>query len=351
MEMVMGLTYRGTGVWMDIQCNACKRIYQVPDGLIPAGKMVRFTCKACRAGEPGDRSGSRAEACAAPPSAPPAGNSPKKLILDGIRDLPAMPQVITEIQSQMAGSDINTRKICRLIEADPAIATRVLRSANSAFYGQSGRVATLVGALNLIGLKGLVEVAALAGAYRLLVGRLPGYGYEAEQLWRHSLAVACGSKLLALAKDPGISETAYIAGLIHDVGRIILDPLILGIKPEITRFMEQEQKTFLDAENRFFGITHARVAAEVCRKWKFPAVMATVIGCHHQPSKSNGDLLAHILHMADHLAIMVGIGYDNDDVLNKLEAGTMDFLGIRQTDLGDLVSKVTEDVARTSMLL
>ncbi|MCK7510829.1 MAG: HDOD domain-containing protein [Desulfobacterales bacterium] len=210
-------------------------------------------------------------------AASPAGLPPRERILNGIKDLPAMPQVITEIQAQMAGADINTRKICGLIEADAAIATKVLRSANSAYYGQSGKVATMTGALNLIGLKGLLEVVALAGAQRLLVGRLPGYGYEAEDLWRHSLAVACGSKLLALRKDPGISETAYLAGLIHDVGRIILDRLVLEMKAEIAEFMEREQKTFLDAETRFFGFNHARVAAEVCRKWKFPAVMAVAI--------------------------------------------------------------------------
>ncbi|HEX5680300.1 MAG TPA: HDOD domain-containing protein, partial [Desulfobacterales bacterium] len=298
---------------MDIQCDSCKTVYKIQDGLIPAGKKVRYTCKRCRPAG-GAAPASPATAAAPAPPAPAAaaapGLPPRERILNGIRELPAMPQVLSEIQTQMAGADINTRKICGLIEADPAIATKVLRSANSAYYGQSGRVATTTGALNLIGLKGLLEVVALAGAQRLLVGRLPGYGYQAEDLWKHSLAVACGSKLLALRQDPGISETAYIAGLIHDVGRIILDRLVLEMKAEIAEFMEREQKTFLDAETRFFGVNHARVAAEVCRKWKFPGAMAVAIGWHHEPSKSNGDLLANILHMADHMATMIGIGYD-----------------------------------------
>jgi putative nucleotidyltransferase with HDIG domain/predicted Zn finger-like uncharacterized protein len=335
---------------MDIQCESCKTVYKIQDGLIPPGKKVRYTCKRCRPAG-GAASVAPAAAAAPAPQAPAApGLPPRERILSGIRDLPAMPQVISEIQAQMAGADINTRKICGLIEADPAIATKVLRSANSAYYGQSGKVATTTGALNLIGLKGLIEVVALAGAQRLLVGRLPGYGYEAEDLWKHSLAVACGSKLLALARDPGISEMAYIAGLIHDVGRIILDRLVLEMKAEIAEFMEREQKTFLDAETRFFGINHARVAAEVCRKWKFPGAMAVAIGWHHEPSKSNGDLLANILHMADHLATMIGIGYDSDDVLSQVEPGTMDSLGLKQADLSELVSKIAESVEQASRL-
>ena len=261
-----------------------------------------------------------------------------------------MPKVITEIQNQMKTADINTRKICDLIETDQAVATKVLRAANSAFYGHSGKVSTMHGALNLIGLKGLMEVVSLIGAHRLLVGKLPGYGYDAQDLWKHSLAVAYGSKLLALEKDPGISDTAHLAGLIHDVGKIILDRFIVEKKIEITAFIEREQKTFLDGETKFLGLNHAKVAAEICRRWKFPAVMTNAIGWHHQPSRSGKDLLAHILHMADHLATMIGIGYDSDDVLSNVEEGTMDFLGLKQVDLGELVSRTMESVNQAAQL-
>jgi hypothetical protein len=78
--------------------------------------------------------------------------------------------------------------------------------------------------------------------------------------------------------------------------------------------------------------------------------MANAIGWHHDPSKSNQNLLAYILHMADHLATMIGISYDSDDALSQVEEGTMDFLGLKQTDLGDLVSKITEAVDGASQL-
>lgn len=333
---------------MDIKCETCSTVYRIQDGLIPAGKKISYTCKRCRAVAEPERPAPAGSART--PSASPVAMSIRDRILVGVKDLPAMPAVLSEIQAQMAGADINTRKICGLVEADPAIATKVLRSANSAYYGQSGRVGTLTGAVNLIGLKGLLEVVAQVGAQRLLSGRLPGYGYEAEDLWKHSLAVACGSKLLALRKDPGISDTAYLVGLIHDVGRIVLDRLVLEMKSEITEYMESEQKTFVDAETKFFGLNHAKVAAEVCRKWKFPPIIAVAVGWHHAPSKSNQNLLAYLLHMADHLATMVGISYDNDDVLNQVEEGTMDFLGLKQSDLSDLVSNMTEAVNRASEL-
>jgi hypothetical protein len=79
-------------------------------------------------------------------------------------------------------------------------------------------------------------------------------------------------------------------------------------------------------------------------------VMAHAIGWHHEPSKSGEDLLAHILHMADYLATMIGIGYDSDDVLSQVEGGTMDFLGLKQVDLGELVSRTMESVNQATQI-
>jgi len=253
-----------------------------------------------------------------------------------------------EIHNQLSGENINTKKIADSIEIDQAIASKVLRLANSAYYGMSGRISSIQSALTLMGLRGLLEAVAMAGSQKLLTGRLPGYGYEAEDLWRHSLAVAYGCKILAYSKDPGISDTAHLAGLIHDVGKLVLDRFVAEKKTEIDSFMQNEQKTFLDAEAHFFGYSHARVAREVCKKWKFPEVISNAINWHHKPSGSNQDLLSYILHMADQLATSIGIGYDSDDLLYQLEEGTMDFLGLKRSDLGDLVSKITESLEKVT---
>jgi len=181
-----------------------------------------------------------------------------------------------------------------------------------------------------------------------LVGRLPGYGYNSKDLWKHSLAVAYGSKILANLFDPGISNTAHIAGLIHDAGKIILDRFVAEKRTEINTFMETEQKTFWDAEIKFFGFNHADVASEICKKWKFPEIMSYAIKWHHSPSRSNKDFLSYILHMSDYLATLSGIGYDDDDLLYQLEEGTLDFLKLKQTDVSGLVAKITDAVNKIS---
>jgi putative nucleotidyltransferase with HDIG domain len=345
---------------MDVQCEVCKTIFKIQDGLLPAGKRIRFACKRCRSagGSVGEDRFSKTATLHAighprpqPHHPDPKGNRlTKERILNRIGELPAMPQVITEIQNQMTDAEVNTRKICHLIESDPAVAAEILRFANSAFFGRSGKISTTQGALNIIGLKGLMEVVSLIGARKIMLGKPAGYGFGAEELWKHSLAVASGSKLLALEKDPGISHTAHLAGLIHDVGRIILDRFMVEKKAEISAFMVNGHKTFIEAEAEFFGLTHAEAAAEACRKWNFPEIITNAIGWHHEPSKSGNDLLAHILSMADQLATMSGIGDGRDELRGEADAGTMDFLGLKQADLDSLILRITESVDQATKL-
>lgn len=347
---------------MNIECSMCKANFIIKDGVLPAGRKVNFLCKNCRSANTPEIQKPRMEASIRSDTKLPAipssriddtpmnakGPGLKQKIINSIKDLPPMPQVVLEIQNLLLATDISVKKISDLVETDQSIATKVLKIANSAYYGMSGRISTIQQASRVLGLMGLSEVVTLAATERVLGGKLPGYGYESEDLWKHSLAVAYGAKVLAGLVDPGIGNTAHIAGLIHDAGKIILDRFVVERRTEINTFMEAEQKTFLDAEMRFFGFNHADVASEICKKWKFPDIISYAIKWHHAPSRSNKDLLSYILHMSDYLGTLSGIGYDDDDLLYQLEEGTMDFLNLKQTDVSNLISRITDAVTKIS---
>ncbi len=268
----------------------------------------------------------------------------KARIIQSIKDLPPMPQVVIKIQHLISDLNSDTTEVANIIESDQAIAAKVLKMANSAFYGMSGKISSLHQASLLLGYQILGEIVTLAGAADILAGKMSGYGYDSQELWQHSLSVAFTSKMIAEMKYKDVIHEAHTAGLIHDVGKIILDRHVLENKDQISAYMAQEEKTFLDAEQNFFGFDHAEIASEICRTWNIPETITLAIKCHHQPSKSNGDELSYILHMADYIAAMGGIGYDDDDALSKLEKGTMDFLELRQEEVSDIMLKVLEAV-------
>jgi putative nucleotidyltransferase with HDIG domain len=347
---------------MNIECSECKTNFKIKDGLIPARRKINFICKSCRPNNGPEIPKLLIERHICSNATLPniesqkVGGSKiyereaglKQKIINSIKDLPAMPQVVLEIQNLLSATDISIKKISDLVETDQSITVKVLKTANSAYYGNSRKISTIQQASRVLGLMGLSEVVTMAGTERLLRGKLSGYGYDSEDLWKHSLAVAYGSKVLANLLDPRVSHTAHIAGLIHDAGKIILDRFIAEKRSEINTFMEIEQKTFLDAEIKFFGFNHADVASEICKKWKFPDVMSYAIKWHHAPSRSNKDFLSYILHMADCLATFSGVGYDEDDLLYRFEEDTMDFLKIKRTDVSGLVAKITDSVNKIS---
>jgi putative nucleotidyltransferase with HDIG domain len=347
---------------MNIECLKCKTNFRIKEGIIPSGKKINYICKNCRPNNVSEIPKSGIEKSISSNTKLPAGEPTrldgskmsgnglglKQKILNSIKELPAMPPVVLEIQNLLSANDITTKKISDIIETDQSITAKVLKIANSAYYGMSGKISTIQQASRVLGLMGLSEVVTMAGTESLLRGKLSGYGYESEDLWKHSLAVAYGSKVLANLFDPGIRTTAHIAGLIHDAGKIILDRFVAEKGTEINTFMEMDKKTFLEAEIKFFGFNHADVASEICRKWRFPDIISYAIKWHHAPSRSNKDFLSNILHMSDYLATLSGIGYDDDDLLYQLEEGTMDFLKLKQTDVSGLVAKITDEVNKIS---
>lgn len=267
-------------------------------------------------------------------------------ILQRAGELPPMPQVVIKAQELVADPNSSVKQVSSLLESDQAIATKVLKMANSAFYGLSGKISSIQHASLVLGYKTLSEIIALAGAASYLQKELPGYGFESQDLWRHSLSVAMGSKIIANTKNPELMPVAYTAGLIHDIGKIILDPYVLENKEDMETILKDDQQTFLNAEKQILGYDHAEIAAEICIKWKIPEIISLAIRYHHCPSASHGDELAYILHMADYIDIMSGGGYGSDDFLYQLESGTMDFLGIQQDAISDITLEVMEYVAK-----
>ncbi len=348
---------------MIIECSNCKKRFKIQEDRLPKGKIVAFPCKNCgdkfrldlRTDQLLNEESNGSESCDTDLSPGPKPenetgiNGLKDKILNSVKELPPMPQVVFKTKELIADPNSDAKKIAEVIETDQAIATKVLKVANSSYFGMSGKISSISHASVVLGHKVLGEIVTLAGTEGILDGRLKGYGYDSKDLWKHSLAVAFGSKIIANSKNPALVEEAQMAGLIHDVGKIILDSHIVEKKEEIESYMEKEEKTFLEAESHYFGFNHADIASEVCKKWNFPESINFAIKYHHQPANSDGNELSYILHMADYIAILSGIGYDSDDILYELEEGTMDYLSMKKEDVSEIVLQVTESVNKISV--
>ena len=259
-----------------------------------------------------------------------------------------MPQVAQKAREVVSDPDSDFKDLAKVIETAPAIASKLLKIANSAYYGLVGTVASVQQASVLLGVKTLQELLTITCAAGLLSGELEGYDLEAGEMWKHSLAVAAASRIIALKDHPALADEAFSAGLIHDAGKLILSPYVNERKDVFLMLRESGGVSFLSAEGEILGFDHAEIASDVCEKWQIPKHISTAIRYYHYPEKSNGNGLAYILHVADAVAMLSGIGGSVDGRLYEIDAATLDFLNIDVGFTEEIMEQVVDYVDKTT---
>ncbi|MEJ2158785.1 MAG: HDOD domain-containing protein [Desulfobacteraceae bacterium] len=357
---------------MNIACKSCNSAYDLPDNRLPMGKVVSFPCPACKSKvtldlrEPASEPESPDATTESVPDSTdkvvfkPLDESSesaletddlKKKILKRIKDLPPMPKVLFKARQVMDDPKSGFKEIAKIIETDQAIAAKVLKVANSAYYGLSGMVNSIHQATVVLGYETLEQVITMVSSSSLLGKQLKGYSLNAGVLWRHSLAVALASRIIAKKRAPSLEGDAFSVGLIHDAGKLALDGNLQQKKKEVRDFLENKQMSFLKAERHILGFDHTEIAHDLCQKWKLPEDHAEAMRFHHSPEESNNNQLAHIVHVADYIAKQAEYGTGPAFDCEPLYPSSLEELQLKPQqveeiteEMIDAVEKITESL-------
>ncbi len=257
-----------------------------------------------------------------------------RMIISNTASLPVMPEVMIKVQQMVSLPGTSPAQLAKTIETDPAMVAGILKVANSAYYGFRGKVSTIRHASALFGTRRLAELITAISAGGVLGKAIDGYGLEAGDMWRHSIAVACMAGEIAAAVAADAFDNAYMAGLLHDVGKIILDPYVKERKMLFDHYYASHpEKTVQDAERDILGFDHATIAALICNKWNLPRSISFGIRHHHQPSAAGGYQLSHIVHLADHIAIQAGMGGGGKAACPELDEASRSMFPLDQDTL------------------
>ena len=324
---------------MKVLCNKCGKEYDVSDERIQeTGGHVVFSCEACNGTVEIDLTEKEKL----------SGDMLRDKILGEVEDLPPMPQVAQKGRKIIADKTSSFKDLATVIENDQAIAARVMKIANSSYYGISSNVKSVQQASVVLGMETLHELLTLACASSLLGSELRGYELSTGDLWKHALATAFCARSIALKKAPQLADDAFSAGLIHDSGKLILDPYVNERKEEFREFLESGDKTFLEAEKSILGFDHSEIAADVCNKWQIPEAITTVIRYHHNPTLADNNKLAYIVHLADAIVLMCGLGAGMDGAMYSLDAVAVKELDLKIGDISLLMSESVDYVEKTT---
>ncbi|NPV88230.1 HDOD domain-containing protein [Coprothermobacteraceae bacterium] len=217
-----------------------------------------------------------------------------------------VPSAAMQVVRLLDLADSSVKDVANALSQDQGLTANVLKLANSAYYGMPRRISLPMEAIALLGFKTIRSIV-WASVMEVLYSRpLVGYKLESGALWQHSLAAAAIAKYLGIKfrlRDP---ESLYVAGLLHDVGKLILN---LYLPVEFGRLMAlvEQGETFAEAEKEVLGYDHAEVGGAVCEKWQLPDVITQGVRYHHSPKEATNES-AHIVHLANAIALTLGQG-------------------------------------------
>jgi HD-like signal output (HDOD) protein len=222
----------------------------------------------------------------------------------GIRDLPTAPPVLCALCELLARETVSAGKLAEVLEKDTALTAKLLRMANSAYFALGQPVTEVRSACVVLGFD-MVKSLAIGVTALESLGRRVGRSFDLKGFWRHSVGVGAGAQ--RIARHLGLRETgtAFCAGILHDLGKLVL--VTLSPQRYAKLLPAPGSHSLRELEQREYGGDHQAVGDWLGRRWRFPEPLLAMIGSHHDPSGEQGDIAwASILHVANRLAARHG---------------------------------------------
>ncbi len=272
-------------------------------------------------------------------------------IVNKITELMPLPETIQKIVDLTRNPDTPLKKISDALESDEAMATKVLKLANSSFYGFSKQVKTISHAVVCLGFNTIKQMALTAHSFSVLDKQLDGYYLDRGAMFQHSFGTALASRLLATKMYYPNAEEVYLMGLLHDVGKVILNQFA---EQEFNKVIEEYNKgglMFYEAERKVLGFDHGDIGSAVCQKWNLSDDIVETIRCHHNPEEASaGNISVHMVHIANIIVSIMGLGIGAGGVDQKISEKSLSVLNLKEEDISMLMMSIMDELENDETL-
>lgn len=255
----------------------------------------------------------------------------------GVGDLPSLPAVVIELLQSLSREDVDADTLAHQISRDQALVAKMLRVANSSFYGLQGKVNSISDAIVVLGLRGvrtLATAAAVTGAFRAI--DVPGF--DNRVFWRHSVGIALCARAVARHMRVG-EDNAFTVGLLHDIGRLVLASCFPKHLAAVLAYRDENECLLVDAERAVLGIDHGLIGEVLTMRWHFPSLICSVIAHHHDPD--GAEPLACVVHLADAIMHGLDLAGDEHELVPPVSAHCWKAAKLEREDLQAIFADVT----------
>jgi putative nucleotidyltransferase with HDIG domain len=279
-----------------------------------------------------------------------------KTIINGIQDLPTLPLVAQRLQEVMDDPLSSAEDAAKVIEGDQSLAAKVLSLVNSAYYGLPREITKISQAVPLLGFRATSQLALSISVINLFNEKEEGK-FDREGLWLHSIGCAICAKNIAKRANYSRPEDCFSGGLLHDVGKLVLDQFLHDELIAILERTEKEKISFLEAERNRLGIDHAVIGEWLARRWKLPLSVVVSIRHHHQAIgerqgfSMSQDCVVDIVRLADTICRHQGVGRNGDRLVPEIFSELWSRLDLKAEDVGEISGTLTEKVKKSEIFL
>lgn len=258
-------------------------------------------------------------------------------IYSKIEEIPTLSPLLQKIVGLIDSSRSGASDVTDIISHDPSLTSKVLKVANSAYYGFSRKIDSLERAVVILGFNMIRNLAMSIGFIRNFSSGKKSGRFSRERLWIHNLAVATIMKELAMRhgrQEEG--ESLFITGLLHDIGKMVLDQFFTE---EYQQALEEagclESRSVCKAERKYFGVDHGEVGRILLKRWNFPEAICNLVALDHSTEVPEGVNAADaaMLHIADILSKEAGMGVSESITASEIRQADLDALGMGVNEL------------------
>ena len=268
--------------------------------------------------------------------------------LSKMADIGSLPELTARIVDLVEDQQATARHMHSVIRQDPALASRILRVVNSAFYGLPAQVGSLERAILLLGLSAVKNIALGASLARMFSAKALSDQFTARDLWRHSLAVAVGARELATVGKWMQPDEAFVAGLVHDIGLLVVQQLFPAELKTVVEQAAAAPTNFCALEQAIVGADHEAFGGALAGRWRFPPLLRYAVSYHHEPLSLQPEFarFAGLIYLVDTLCSNRRHGFWLTGQNQEMTDPLFDLVHVTPAQLDTLANEMDERIAK-----
>lgn len=262
--------------------------------------------------------------------------------IDSVKELPPAPRTLAKLLTALRDPEIDASEVVSLVTHEPALTTSVLQRCNSACFASSQRVGDVGEAVARLGFNQIYRIVAVVFGAQSLSKPQPGYGMEAGELWRHSVAAALAAQKMADDRSDN-GNTVFTAALLHDIGKSVLAGALESRYKIMVEEAEKNQQSLLETEKALLNVHHAEIGGRLLIRWNFPVEISAAVTFHHAPGEAGEhQRCASYVYLGNMIAHFMGYSFGHQAFAFRGREEALKILGIEAEELPNYMMSTFE---------